>query len=331
MLRGVVTRMAEQRSMPILIAAEVPSDREGLRKALADAGYRKIVTVTSGPEAISAMAGEFFPVVIADSRLSGTNGFELCRTLRAGTRPGYVYVMMLTRGNRKSEILKVLEAGADTHLARPLDPADLAAHLKAALRVIELERSLRLTNEEVRALSIRDSLTGIFNREYLTERLQQELKRSQRYGHPLSLIMCDIDHFKDVNDRYGHRAGDQILKDFVGRMAGSIRIDVDWIARYGGEEFLIVLPETDLASAYIVAERLRRLVCETPFRLRGREIGISSSFGVASYQPARQPGKVSFDGLMEQADRFLYQAKREGRNAVRGARPVGPETKGFAA
>lgn len=323
--------MAELRSIPILIAAEVPSDREGLRKALADAGYRKVVTVTSGPEAVAAMAGELFPVVIVGLRLSGVDGFELCRTLRAGTRPGYVYVMMLTRGNRKSEILRVLEAGADTHLARPVDPADLAARLKVALRVIDLERSLRLTNEEVRALSIRDSLTGIFNREYLTERLQQELKRSQRYGHPLSLIMCDIDHFKDVNDRYGHRAGDQILKDFVSRIAGSIRIDVDWIARYGGEEFLIVLPETDLASAYIVAERLRRLVGETPFRLRGREIGITSSFGVASYQPARQPGKVSYDGLMEQADRFLYQAKREGRNAVRGARPVGPETKGFAA
>ena len=324
--------MAEQRFIPILIAAEVPSDREGLRKALADAGYRKVVTVTSGPEAVAAMAGEFFPIVIAGFRLSGMNGFELCRTIRAGnTRPGYVYVMMLTRGNRKSEILRVLEAGADTHLARPVDPADLAARLKAALRVIDLERSLRLTNEEVRALSIRDSLTGIFNREYLTERLQQEMKRSQRYGHPLSLIMCDIDHFKEVNDRYGHRAGDQILKDFVSRIAGSIRIDVDWIARYGGEEFLIVLPETDLTSAYIVAERLRRLVSETPFRLRGREIGITSSFGVASYLPARQPGKVSFDGLMEQADKFLYQAKREGRNAVRGARPVGPETKGFAA
>jgi two-component system cell cycle response regulator len=323
--------MAEQRSIPILIAAEIPSDRQGLRKALADAGYRKVVTVTSGPGAVAAMAGELFPIVVADSRLSGMDGFELCRTIRAGNRPGYVYVMLLTRGNRKSEILKVLEAGADTHLAKPVDPAGLAARLKAARRVIDLERSLQLTNEEVRALSIRDSLTGIFNREYLTERLQQELKRSQRYGHPLSLIMCDIDHFKDVNDRYGHRAGDQILKDFVSRIAGSIRIDVDWIARYGGEEFLIVLPETDLTSAYIVAERLRRLVWETPFRLRGREIGITSSFGVASYRPARHPGKVSFDGLMEQADKFLYQAKREGRNAVRGARPAGPETKGFAA
>ncbi len=330
-LPGMGSRMMEQQSVPILIAVADPADRKALGKALADAGHRKVVTVADGRKAVAAMAGELFPIVIVDSRLSGMDGFELCRTLRARDLPGYVYILMLTRGNRKSEILKGLEAGADTHLARPFDPADLAARLKAALRVIDLERSLRLTNEEVRALSIRDPLTGIFNRVYLTERLHQEIKRSQRYGHPLSIVMSDIDHFKDVNDQHGHRAGDQILKDFVNRIAGSIRIDVDWMARYGGEEFLIVLPETDLPSACIVAERLRRLVAETPFRLRGKELRITSSFGVASYRSVRQSEKVSFDGLMEQADEFLYQAKREGRNAVRGARPVGPEMKGCAA
>ena len=323
--------MMEQQSVPILIAAEDPADRKVLGKALADAGYRKIVTVADGRKAVAAMAGEFFPIVIAGPRLAGMDGFELCRTLRARNLPGYVYILMLTRGNRKSEILKGLEAGADSHLARPVDPADLAARLKAARRVIDLERSLRLSHEEVRALSIRDALTGIFNRVYLTERLQQELKRSQRYGHPLSVIMCDIDHFKDVNDQHGHRAGDQVLKDFVSRIAGSIRIDVDWIARYGGEEFLIVLPETDLPSSYIVAERLRRLVAETPFHLKGGEFRITASFGVTSYRPVLKAERITLDQLMEQADEFLYQAKREGRNAVRGARPVGPETKGCAA
>jgi len=258
------------------------------------------------------------------------DGFELCRTLRARNLPGYVYILMLTRGNRKSEILKGLEAGADGHLARPVDPADLDARLKAARRVIDLERRLRLSHEEVRALSIRDPLTGIFNRVYLTERLHQEIKRSQRYGHPLSVIMCDIDHFKDVNDLHGHRAGDQVLKDFVSRIAGSIRIDVDWMARYGGEEFLIVLPETDLPSSYIVAERLRRLVAEAPFHLKGGEFRITASFGVTSYRPVLQAERITLDQLMEQADEFLYQAKREGRNAVRGARAVGPETKGCA-
>jgi diguanylate cyclase (GGDEF)-like protein len=302
-----------------------------LEKILADAGYREVVSVASGLKAVVALAAEFFPIVITGSHLSGMDGFELCRYIRARNKPGYVYILMLTRGNRRSDILKGIEAGADAHLAKPVEPAELAARIKAARRVIDLERSLRLTNDEVRALSIRDPLTGIFNRVYLMERLPQELKRSQRYGHALSVIMCDIDHFKDVNDQHGHRAGDQILKDFVSRIAGSIRIDVDWIARYGGEEFLIVLPETDLPSSYIVAERLRRLIAEPPFRMKGKELCITSSFGVASYQPVRQGEKVSYDLLMEQADEFLYKAKREGRNTVRGASAHEPETKGRAA
>jgi len=322
--------MIEQ-TVPILIAVENPADRAGLEKILADAGYCEVVSAANGLKAVVALATGFFPIVITGSRLSGMDGFELCRYIRARNQPGYVYILMLARGNRKSELLKALEAGVDACLAKPVEPAELAARLRAARRVIDLERSLKLTNEEVRALSIRDPLTGIFNRVYLMERLPQELKRSQRYGHPLSVIMCDIDHFKDVNDQHGHRAGDQILKDFVNRMAGSIRIDVDWIARYGGEEFLIVLPETDLPSSCIVAERLRRLISESPFRLKGKELSITASFGVASYQPARQGEKVSYDLLMEQADEFLYQAKREGRNTVRGARAQAPETKGRAA
>jgi diguanylate cyclase (GGDEF)-like protein len=321
--------MIEQ-SVPILIAVDAPADRAGLEKALAAAGYRKVVAVANGLKAAAALTGGDFPVVIAAPRLAGMDGYELCRSIRARSLPGYSYVLMLTRGNRKAEILKALEAGADASLAKPVEPAELAARLGAARRVIDLERSLRLTNEEVRALSIRDALTGIFNRVYLTERLPQELKRSQRYGHPLSLIMCDIDHFKEVNDQHGHRAGDQILRDFVGRIAGSIRIDVDWVARYGGEEFLIVLPETDLPSAYVVAERLRRLISGAPFQLKGRELVITSSFGVTSWRPCGHAEKISFDGLMEQADEFLYQAKREGRNTVRGARTPDFDAKGCA-
>lgn len=321
--------MIEQ-PVPILIAVDAPADRAGLEKALAAAGYRKVVAVANGLKAAAAVTGGDFPVVITAPRLAGMDGYELCRSIRARSLPGYIYVLMLTGGNRKAEILKALEAGADASLAKPVEPAELAARLRAARRVIDLERSLRLTNEEVRALSIRDALTGIFNRVYLTERLPQELKRSQRYGHPLSLIMCDIDHFKEVNDQHGHRAGDQILKDFVGRIAGSIRIDVDWVARYGGEEFLIVLPETDLPSAYVVAERLRRLIAGAPFRLKGHELVITSSFGVTSWLPGGHAEKISFDGLMEQADEFLYEAKREGRNTVRGARALDFDAKGCA-
>ena len=320
-----------EQDVSILIAVDDPVESGLLAKTLAGAGYRCIEAVTSGPGALAALEREPFPIVIASAEPAGLGGCELCRAIRARGAAAYVYVLILARGRRKALVLKALAAGADAVLARPVDPAELSARIAAARRIVDLERSLRLTNEEVRALSIRDPLTGVFNRVYLMERLPQELKRSRRYGRPLSLIMCDIDHFKTVNDRHGHGAGDRVLKDFAGRLAGSIRIDIDWVARYGGEEFLIVLPETDLSPAGVVAERLRRLVAETPFGLRDGGIRITASFGVASYRPALQSGRVTFDQLMEQADAFLYQAKRAGRNAVRGAEARDAEAKGCTA
>jgi diguanylate cyclase (GGDEF)-like protein len=320
-----------EQAVSILIAAGEPAGRRSLVKTLAGAGYSRIAAVASGPEALAAMAKEAFAIVIAEAHLAGMTGYDLCRAIRNRRAAAYVYVLILARGKRKSQVLQGLAAGADATLPLPADPAELRACVGAARRITDLERSLRLTNDEVRALSIRDPLTGVFNRVYLMERLPQEFKRSQRYGHPLSLIMCDIDHFKNVNDRHGHRAGDEVLKDFACRVAGSIRIDIDWMARYGGEEFLIVLPETDLPSACVVAERLRRLVADTPFSLKEGEFRITASFGIASYLPERQAERITFDQLMEQADEFLYQAKREGRNTVRGAAPRAPEAKGCTA
>lgn len=320
-----------EQNVSILIAAEDPAERGTLAKTLAGAGYSRIVAVASGPEALAAMEMEVFAIVIAGARLAGMDGYELCRAIRARGFAAYVYVLLFAGGRRRDRVLKGLAAGADATLPQPVDPAELSACIGAARRIVDLERSLRLTNEEVRSLSIRDPLTGVFNRVYLMERLPQEFKRSRRYGHPLSLIMCDIDHFKNVNDRHGHRAGDEVLRDFAARVAGSIRIDIDWMARYGGEEFLIVLPETDLPSACVVAERLRRLVAETPFGLKGGESCITASFGVASYRPALHAERITFDQLMEQADGFLYQAKRAGRNTVRGAETRYPEAKGCTA
>ena len=320
-----------EQSVPILIAVDDPAERGTLAKTLAREGYRRVVAAASGPEALAAMGKEAFAIVIAGARLVGMDGYELCRALRARGAATYVYVLLIAGGGRKDRVLRGLAAGADATLPRPVDPAELSACIGAARRIVDLDRSLRLTNEEVRARSIRDPLTGVFNRVYLMERLPQEFKRSRRYGHALSLIMCDIDHFKNVNDRHGHRAGDEVLRDFAGRMAGSIRIDIDWMARYGGEEFLIVLPETDLPAAGVVAERLRRLVAEIPFGLKGEESRITASFGVASYRPALQTDRITFDQLMEQADGFLYQAKREGRNTVRGAAVPGHEAKGCTA
>lgn len=302
---------------PILVVEDDPVTRRLLEKILSEAGCTEVRFAVNGREALEILKHTFYPIVITDWIMPEMDGLQLCQAIRHEDLPGYIYIIVLTVKDAKSDIVRGLEAGADEYLVKPINPSELLVRLKTAQRILGLEKSLKTTNEEIRTISIKDPLTGIFNRIHLMERLPQEIKRSHRYGHPLSIIMCDIDHFKEVNDEFGHKAGDLILKEFVRCLEGSIRQDIDWIARYGGEEFLIVLPETDLQPACLVAERLRRVVSEKVFRLKGKDIRITSSFGVSSFNPEKGQ-RTTFDALMEEADEFLYEAKRAGRNRVKG-------------
>jgi diguanylate cyclase (GGDEF)-like protein len=216
------------------------------------------------------------------------------------------------------DIFLGLEAGADDYLVKPANRSELIARLKNGLRILELEKSLKAANEEIRILSITDPLTGIYNRGYLNERLPQEIKRSIRYKRALSLILCDLDHFKLVNDQYGHVAVDTVLKGFVNGVVASIRDQIDWTARYGGEEFLIVLPETDFTGAMHLAERLRKVVSQTPFQIDDQEIQISASFGVSGFSPEALNANLTVIDMLKRVDKYLYQAKEGGRNRVEG-------------
>jgi diguanylate cyclase (GGDEF)-like protein len=184
---------------------------------------------------------------------------------------------------------------------------------------LNLERSLKKANEEIRKLTVTDPLTGCYNRGFVNERLARDLKRAERYGRRFSLILCDIDHFKTVNDTYGHRAGDMVLKMFVDRVQQSIRQKVDWLARYGGEEFLVGLPETGPEGARDLAERLRSEISGKRMRIEDAEITITASFGIADFDPRVPEKRVTPDTLIARADKFLYRAKREGRNRIRTA------------
>jgi len=179
--------------------------------------------------------------------------------------------------------------------------------------------ALEKANAEITILSITDPLTGIYNRGYLTERIPQEIKRAMRYGHALSVIMCDIDHFKKINDTYGHLAGDQVLKQFVQIITGLIRLDVDWMARYGGEEFFVVLPVTDFAGALHQAERLRAGIAKRPFDVDGNQIDVTASFGVTGFNSQETFEKeITPELIITTADKYLYEAKEQGRNRVIG-------------
>lgn len=189
-------------------------------------------------------------------------------------------------------------------------------------RLQKKHESLEIASREIRQLSITDPLTGSFNRGYMTERLPQEILRARRYQHCLAVIMGDVDHFKQVNDRFGHLVGDSLLKSFVQTIQGRIRLDVDWLVRYGGEEFLLVLPETCLAEAHVLAERLRSSVSAKPFDAMGQQVNITASFGITGYDPLCEIPDLSPEMLIASVDQYLYQAKREGRNRV-VAGPIG--------
>lgn len=176
--------------------------------------------------------------------------------------------------------------------------------------------ALKQANAEIKALSITDALTGCYNRGYLMERLNQEIKRSRRYESALSVLLCDVDYFKKVNDTYGHQVGDQVLVQFVKNITESIRTDIDWAARYGGEEFAIILPETPVEKGEIVAERIRLHIAEGTFQCGIHDIGVSASFGLTGITPETAGDNISAESLLSVADRYLYQAKNGGRNNV---------------
>ena len=176
--------------------------------------------------------------------------------------------------------------------------------------------SLEKANKEIKLLSRTDSLTGCYNRGHLNELLPREIKRALRYKHPLALAMCDIDHFKKVNDTYGHQCGDEVLKLFVQSITDLIRADTDWLARYGGEEFLLVLPETNLENAYGLAERLRKHIAQKIIATEEDKVSITASFGVTGFDASTSSNNITAETLINKADKYLYEAKKQGRNKV---------------
>jgi len=182
--------------------------------------------------------------------------------------------------------------------------------------LLDKQKELTKANAEIRILSLNDHLTGCYNRLYLNKYFSMEVQRSQRYSKPLSIIMCDIDHFKKVNDTYGHQTGDSVLKTVALIIRSHVREDIDWVARYGGEEFIIVLPETQFTKALIVADRLLQVVASNPIKIDEQSITVTASFGVTGTGVGCSTKVVDQDAFINIADRLLYCAKNQGRNQV---------------
>jgi two-component system cell cycle response regulator len=312
-----VTSITADSPPAILLAEDDPVTRMLMTRFLKKAGY-EVDAVGDGAEALDKMMKRYYPILVTDWEMPGMDGVALCKAVRNMQLDGYVYALLLTARDAKEHIIAGLEAGADDYLVKPVHEPELIARLNAGRRILALEHSLRAANQRNRILSITDALTGAYNRRYLMEQLPREVERCRRYAYPLSVIMCDIDHFKRINDESGHAAGDDVLQQFAARVQRSVRSNSDWIARYGGEEFLIVLPETEFKSGVFVAEKIRSLIGTVPFATRAGEIQVTASFGVAATGPNGPDLALKVEGLIKVADQSLYRAKQEGRDRTVG-------------
>jgi diguanylate cyclase (GGDEF)-like protein len=298
------------------VAEDDPVARKILEKTLIKEGH-EVVSVENGRKAFDLFKQRFFPIILTDWMMPEMDGIELCRAVRNHQASGYVFVIILTSKDSKDDIVTGLNSGADDYVNKPFNPPELKARIKTCMRILGLERSLKKANENIRILSITDPLTKSYNRGYITECLPKEINRAIRYERALSLVLCDIDYFKKVNDTYGHQAGDQVLIEVVRSIKNSIRQELDWIARYGGEEFLIVLPETGPEGACILAERLRNNISKHKFIFQEKAIHITCSFGISGFDSATSGENISSESLIITADKNLYQCKSEGRNRVK--------------
>jgi two-component system cell cycle response regulator len=286
-----------------------------LSDLVAAAGY-EVATVSSGAAALSSLRTEFAPIVILDRSMPGMDGLELCRAIREGEYPGYVYIMLCTAHDSEEEILGGLRAGADDYLSKRASGTQLIARLATARRIIALEQSLKHVIEERRRMAMTDALTGCYNRRYFMNHLRRELKRAGRSSRELALAVLDIDHFKRINDRFGHAAGDAVLVEFAQRLNDALPRETDWCARLGGEEFAVVLPETHLQGARVVAEAMRAAVATVPMRTAAGPVDVTVSVGISSVGVFTDRGAATVEQLLRRADDCLYFSKRSGRDRV---------------
>jgi two-component system cell cycle response regulator len=300
--------------MRILIADDSIVSRHLLDATLRKWGY-EVVVACDGLEAWNVLQADDAPkLAILDWVMPGLTGPEVCRRVRehAKEKDTYTYILLLTSKSLKEDLIEGMESGADDYITKPFDQHELKVRLRSGTRIIDLQRELVAAKEELREQATKDFLTRIWNRSSILDILQRELIRGAREKRSVGVVLADLDHFKLVNDTYGHFAGDAVLREFARRMQSSIRA-YDAIGRYGGEEFLIILPGCDELCTSRQAERMRSALDAEPMVVNEQHQLVTCSFGATTWHPGEP---MSPDGLIRTADDALYAAKHLGRNRV---------------
>ncbi|HET7565999.1 MAG TPA: diguanylate cyclase [Gemmatimonadaceae bacterium] len=302
----------------VLIVDDHPDNVEILRAHLEASGYRTM-TATDGEEALELVAECPPDLILLDVMMPRLDGNEVARRIKADRSLPFIPIIMQTALDSVASKVEGLGAGADDYITKPVNYVELEARIRSMLRIKALqdevqqrERDLARANSELHKMAVTDGLTGLFNRRHLEERLREMFEHSARLHEPLSCVMADIDHFKAINDRYGHQVGDEVLKQLA-MLLRRVAREMDRVGRYGGEEFMVILPGTVLDACVTFAERARQEVADHVFTFDGGTLRATMSCGVAAWP---HPRIAERDELVKAADDALYVAKALGRNRV---------------
>ncbi len=323
--------MSDPNKENILIIDDQPANLRILNIMLSEYGYQPRVAL-NGQMALRSTLKTRPDLILLDIRMPDMDGYEVCKRLKADEQTRDIPIIFISALDEIQDKVKAFTSGGVDYITKPFQVDEVLARVKTHLALCAMQKQLREQNiqlekinsalsreihdreqaeKALRKLATEDPLTGCFNRRHFFTLAEQEFERATRYKHPLSAIMCDIDHFKLVNDTYGHLTGDEVLTTVAKRIHAELR-KTDIFARYGGEEFVVLLPETKLMHAQQLAERLRKKVA-APIKVKGLEISLSISLGVAQINEHEY---ITIDTLLERADQALYAAKAAHRNRV---------------
>jgi diguanylate cyclase (GGDEF)-like protein len=295
-------------SASILVAEDSKLLRRMIGDVLRERGY-EVREAADGTTAVQACREEPPGVLLLARELAGLDGLAVLDILRSDPATSGIPVVFVTGHTDAADLAETLERGAHDYVRKPVDPVELVARVRTALRLSALRAELAARNAELEALARTDTLTGLANRRHADDMLRATVAGARRHDRTLSVALLDIDRFKSVNDRYGHAAGDTVLREVAKRLTAHLR-EEDLAARWGGEEFLLLMPDTD--DGVTACERLRKAIADDPILLPdGTPLNVTASFGTAQWAPGEDP-----EALVARADKALYAAKESGRNRV---------------